>query len=444
MAASQLLDDWYGLTPAIANEQLMREHASRTMQTARVRVVGAILEQHARERLGYSADDKSAEGSIYRTVLERTGLHLQDGASWRFADPDEIEEQGLHAAWLEIAHFFRNPTTSRGKPLTGLTNTLTGRPNGVPRAVLPILIAAGYKRFARTVALYQDGVYLPDLLGFQFDQIVTAADAIAVRVEQPELKLINYLRELAYAFSHEHPNADDELFRAAFDAIARWRMGIPEGSKRTQKLDAPAKALLRAIDGSKDPVDLLLTGIPGAFGAKGPDGAIIGTLERTRKRIDGLADEFAEEAMQTVEEAFRAGGDQSSLLDAVRGWAACFDAKAMDDRGDLRISDKAVLRKAVETANGRFSPKSFAASLSSILLQRSLDKWDDRTAVQFRAALRETRERIETAALDTAEPQEDLRPIISARINELNLLLAKIDRLPETSGPGFKKQGGAR
>ena len=64
--------------------------------------------------------------------------------------------------------------------------------------------------------------------------------------------------------------------------------------------------------------------------------------------------------------------------------------------------------------------------------------------MQFRAALRETRERIETAALDTAEPQEDLRPIISARINELNLLLAKIDRLPETSGPGFKKQGGAR
>jgi hypothetical protein len=444
MAASQLLDDWYGLTPAIANEQLMREHASRTMQTARVRVVGAILEQHARERLGYGPDDKSAEGSIYRTVLERTGLHLQDGASWRFADPDEIEEQGLHAAWLEIAHFFRDPTTSRGKPLTGLITTLTGRPYGVPRAVLPLLIAAGYKRFARTVALYQDGVYLPDLLGFQFDQLVTAPDAIAVRVEQPELKLINYLRELSYAFSHEHPNADDELFRSAFDAIARWRMGVPEGSKRTQKLDAPAKALLRAIDGSKDPVDLLLTGIPGAFGGKGPDGAIIATLERARKRIDGLADEFAEEAMQTVEEAFRAGGDQSSLLDAVRGWASCFDAKAMDDRGDLRISDKAVLRKAVETANGRFSPKSFAASLSSILLQRSLDKWDDRTAVQFRAALRETRERIETAALDTAEPQEDLRPIISARINELNLLLAKIDRLPETSGPGFKKQGRAR
>lgn len=300
MAASQLLDDWYGLTPAIANEQLMREHASRTMQTARVRVVGAILEQHARERLGYSPDDKSAEGSIYRTVLERTGLHMQDGASWRFADPDEIKEQGLHAAWLEIAHFFRDPTTSRGKPLTGLINTLTGRPNGVPRAVLPLLIAAGYKRFARTVALYQDGIYLPDLLGFQFDQLVTASDAIAVRVEQPELKLINYLRELSYAFSHEHPNADDELFRTAFDAIARWRMGVPDGSKRTQKLDAPAKALLRAIDGSKDPVDLLLTSIPGAFSAKGPDGAIIGTLERARKKIDGLADEFAEEAMQTV------------------------------------------------------------------------------------------------------------------------------------------------
>lgn len=444
MAASALLDAWYEDTPRIANEQLMRESASRTMQTARVRVVGAILERHNRERLGYEKDERSAEGSIYRTILERSGLHRPDGSGWRFVDPDEVADKGLRKAWSEIAHFLMTPTGPRGKPLAGLLTRLSGPPFGVPRAMLPLLIAGGYKRFARTVAIYLDGVYLPDLLGFQFDQLVMAPEGVVVRVAKPEIRLINFLRELCYTFAHEYPGVDDELFRSAFDAIARWRAGVPEGSKRTQKLDGPSKMLLRAIDASKDPVDLLLQGIPAAFGFDEPDITMIARLDRARTSIDGLADAFALEAMGAVEEAFRAGRAKGTLLAAVKGWASCFDETAMDGRGDLRISDKAVLRKAIETANGRFSPKSFAGTLSSILLQRPLEKWDDRTAVQFRAALRETRERIETAALDTSSPTQQLRPIIAARMEDLKSLLARLDDLPEQPGIEMRNLGAAR
>jgi hypothetical protein len=169
--------------------------------------------------------------------------------------------------------------------------------------------------------------------------------------------------------------------------------------------------------------------------------SIIPALEAARRRIDGLAEEFALEAMSTLTEAFRVDVDSADLLSTVTRWAACFDHRAMEARGDLRISDKAVLRKAVETANGRFSPKSFAAALSSILLQRGLDKWDDRTSVQFRAALREARERLETAALDTRAPGPELKPIISSRLDDLRKLLAQIDDLPDQSGPGLKNMG---
>jgi hypothetical protein len=441
IAGSSLLDKWYRLTPRIANDQLMREAASRTMQTARVRIVGAILEHHGRERIGYADDDRSAEGSIYRTVLERTGIHRPDGNGWRLAHQDEIDDPGLAEAWTEIALFFRRPTTARGKPLAQLIDTLAGAPHGVPRAVMPILVAAGYRAFARAVALYRDGIYMPDVLGFQFDQLVAQPEGVSVRVEHTDIRMINYLRELCYAFTHEHPGAEEELVRAAHDAVARWRASVPEGSKRTQKVDVKAKALLRAIDGGGDPMDLLVRAIPAAFGADGPDVSIIPALEAARRRIDGLAEEFALEAMSTLTEAFRVDVDSADLLSTVTRWAACFDHRAMEARGDLRISDKAVLRKAVETANGRFSPKSFAAALSSILLQRGLDKWDDRTSVQFRAALREARERLETAALDTRAPGPELKPIISSRLDDLRKLLAQIDDLPDQSGPGLKNMG---
>lgn len=443
MAASALLDQWYNLTPSIINEQLMRDQASRTMQTARVRMIGAVLAHHATPRLGYSADDSGSEGSIYRTVLERTGLHKPDANCWRFADPHELADEGLKAAWAEIGVFFRKPTSPQGKPLKALIDLLNSRPHGVPRAVLPLLIAAGYVRFAHAVAIYQDGIYLPDLLGFQFDQLVSIPEDVVVRVEEVDIRKMNYLRELCYAFTHETPG-EDELIRRAYDAVMRWRATVPEGSKRTQKLEASGKALLRAIDEARDPVDLLLRDIPQAFGIEVLDARAIAQIERARTLIDRLADEFAKEAMATVEEAFRVSGGAGSLLDAVRAWANCFDTTAMESRGDLRISDKAVLRKASETANGRFSPKSFAASLSSILLQRPLDKWDDRTAVQFRTALRETRERIETAALDTDQPTPSLKPIVEARLKDLQSLLDKLNEPTVTISLEKKKSGGAR
>lgn len=428
VAASLLFDRWFNRTPRIANDQLMRAQASRTIQTARVRVVGAILERSDRDRLGYEAMDRSAEGSIYRTVLENTGLHRS--AERRFADIDEVEDPGLRKAWALIADFFRTPTSiDLPGPMSALIDQLANSPTGVPKAIMPLLIAAGYKRFARTVAIYKDGAFVPDMLGYSFDQMIMTPYGYMVHVERADLAVTDYLREIAYTFTHVRPPVDEELIRSAFDAINHWKQTVPDSAKRTQRLSGGATAMLGAIISAHDPVHLLLKALPEAFGLRSPDSKVISEIERARKSVDQLYDSYAQEAVATLAEAFRlSGSEPSGLFNAVRDWAQCFDADAMETRADLRVSDKAVLRKAIETSNGRFSPKSFAGALSSILLQRGLEKWDDRTAAQFRTVLRETRERIETAALNTPRPKQQLRPIIVARIDELNDLLARLDQ----------------
>jgi hypothetical protein len=78
------------------------------------------------------------------------------------------------------------------------------------------------------------------------------------------------------------------------------------------------------------------------------------------------------------------------------------------------------------------------------LLQRSLDKWDDRTAAQFRSALRDARERIEAAALDTETPAPALRPIVQARVEELTRMLVKIDETEDSRVRGLQIAGGKR
>ncbi|MET3761874.1 hypothetical protein [Sphingomonas sp. UYEF23] len=433
MAASRLLSKWFDKTPRIANEQLMRGAASRTMQTARVRVVGSILERSDRPRLGYEEGDRSAEGSIYRTVIENTGL--RPAGSKRFADPDQITEPGLQEVWFRIAAFFMTPT-GHGKgayrDLNAFVSSLASAPMGVPMAVIPVLVAAGFKHFSRAVALYDSGRYVADTLGFQFDNMVSSPEGFCVQVLDPTPDLVEYLSEIAYVFAHERPTASTELVRFAQDALTRWLLTVPDGSRRSQKLGTHARGLLRTVDSSSDPVQLLLNDLPSALGAKGPSPTLIGKLEAARNEIDHLRDQFAQDAVEVIAESFRSAYIGVDPLEAVTAWAGCFDAASLDRRDDLRIVDRAVLRKAVEAVNGRFSPKSLANALSSILLQRSLDKWDDRTAAQFRSALRDARERIEAAALETDTPTVALRPIVHARVEELTRMLVKIDETEDS------------
>lgn len=435
MAASELLTARYHQTPKIGNEQLMRDQVSRTMQTARVRIISGILERSERLRLGLDEGDQSAESSLYRTVLEKTGLHRNEDR--RFALIHEVTDTGLAKAWSLIAGFFQTPTPYEGRPLSELTTELHDPPIGLPLGMTPLLVAAGYRQFARTLGIYRKGVYENDLLGFQFDQMVMQPQDFTVRVVAADIKVCEYLRELCYAFQHDHPGASDELIRRAYDAIQSWLLTVPDAARRTQKLDEPSKRLLNAISNVRDPLDLLLSTIPAAFGAQGPERGLVARVELARKAIDELRDIFADEAVTTVREAFRLGTDGSvDLLEAVKTWAGCFDASDLTRRNDLRISDKAVFARAVETANGRFSPKSFAGALSSILLKTSLDKWDDRSASEFRVALREARERIEVAAISGGAITLALRPIITARIAELQSRLAELDRLADHSDRG--------
>lgn len=438
MAASRLLNQWYSRTPRIANDQMMRDKASRTMQTARVRVVGAILERGERPRLGYEEGDRSAEGSIYRTVLEHSGL--RPAGATRFVDPDQIEDPGLREVWMQIAEFFRLPSGGARKELAGLVAALASPPMGVPLAVIPLIVAAGFKHFARAVALYRDDVYVTDTLGFPFDMMVASPEGYTVEVLDATAEVKDYLGEIAYVFAHEHPPADGERVRFAYDALTSWLLTVPDGSRRSQKLSAEARALLRLLGASSDPVDLLFTAIPAAMGHAKDPLASIAALERTRNEIDHLRDEFAQEAVVVIADSFSTDPGTTDPLAAITAWANCFDSAALDRRSDLRIVDKAVLRKSLEAINGRFSPKSLANSLSSILLQRSLDKWDDRTAAQFRFALRDARERIESAALDTDRPDPALRPVVEARLKELTAMLGKIDAA--SKGPDLKIAGG--
>lgn len=82
--------------------------------------------------------------------------------------------------------------------------------------------------------------------------------------------------------------------------------------------------------------------------------------------------------------------------------------------------------------SGRYSAEGMARVSSQILIKRGIDKWQDDTKEFFRKELREARERVEAAALDTEQPSEKLVPVIESRLRYLQDQLARIRQ----RGPG--------
>ena len=230
IAASELMDIWYSLTPEIRNDQMMRNRLSRQMQTAQVRVILRIMERGHEAQLGYAADDPSAEASVYRTLLARTAIHRSSDDRGHFTAPHELTEPGLRAAWEEIETFFREPRVVP-KPLTEIVDALRNPPIGLPFGVLPIFVMAGYRAFARALTLRSDGVYVADVLGFEASKMFLEPERHSVTVYEASKATIAYLREVASVFAHLEPRPDEEFVGFACDALTQWTASVPRGGE---------------------------------------------------------------------------------------------------------------------------------------------------------------------------------------------------------------------
>ena len=424
IAASDLLDRTYPATPRIFNDQMMRNRLSRQMETARIRVLTRILEKGHLPQIGFRAEElSSAEGSVYRTLLEATRLHRSDAESGWFTEPEELDDPGLQCAWAIVRDFFCVPGR---KTLLDIVERLSAPEIGMPSGVIPLFVVAGLKAFGRAVSLRTDSAYVADLLGFAASRMFLEPANTAVEVHSSDPETLSYLSEFAYIFSHKRPTALDEHVRFAADALAAWRVSLSDGVKRSRRHTDDGRMLMRLVNEAADVSALLLEDLPKAWGqrTKGmtPFHSVLTLAEKARNDIDRLIEGYVRDAVDVVGEvlSLEPGSDP---VTGIQAWVGCFDVPAFLAREDVTMIDKTILRTARDTLNGRYSAESLARAVSSVLLQRGVDRWEDGTPNQMRRLLRECRARIEEAALAAPVPDAAIAPIIHARIRDLEAKL---------------------
>ncbi|NSY68401.1 hypothetical protein G6L35_05950 [Agrobacterium tumefaciens] len=428
IAVSDILDGWYPKTPKIINDQIVRTKLSRQMSTARIRVITRLMVHAGTTGLGYAPDDGSAEASVYRTVLQRTGLHVDVDGHGAFAEPRDIADPGLSLAWEEIRNFF---TTKGRKPLAQIMSVLSAPPLGVAAGLLPILVMAGYKAFAKAVTIHTEGQYVRDILGFDSMRMFKEPDNTVFDVHSSSPPIMRYLDDFAYIFLYEKPGIFEEKIMFANMALEKWLSTVAEGARRSKRMPDKARSLLRSIQYAEDPALLIMETLPNLLGPADKPFEdklihVLNALQSCRNSIDGLEKGYLRDAVDVVEDVLHLEGSDLKTVDGVLEWAACFDVPALMKRQDMKMTDQTLLRTVNDTRNGRYSAEGLARVISQLLMKRGVDKWQDDTKEHFRKELREARERIETVALDVEDPSADLIPLIESRMMYLANQLERI------------------
>ena len=444
IAVSEIMDKVYPKTPKINNIQLVRQMISQPMNTNRIRLITKLLEFAEKPNLDYSDDDGSAAASIYRTVLRRTGLHkVSTEGKGSFANPNDINsDRGLKQVWQHLQEFFTKPGE---KPLESIVTLLGSSPFGLAAGVIPVVIMASYKAFGSCVSMYRNNEYVPDILGFDAVRMFENQTEFKFKVVGNDESTLNYLSDLSFVFAQQRPGKYDEHVRFAYSSLMSWYDSVGDGAKRSKHLTILDHKLLREIYEMEDPTEFFLETLPQIFTnknlkskknlnkvTKSESNRVIKAVEDCRKNIDGLIDGYIRDAIKVIKGSLSLNslGNSSkpskNSLAGIREWISCFNIPEMMKRSDLKYTDKRILEIAKETSNNQHTPETLARMLSSMLLQRSMEKWQDETADHLRKELRECRHRIESTALDIEKPSKQLQPVVKARIEFLENLLKKM------------------
>ena len=420
---SEIADDRFPETPRIVNELIVRKTLSRPMVNARKKVLLGILERTGELSLGFSDTATTPDASTYRTVIERPGLYVHVPPHGRWAEPSEIPDPGLRAVWAHLEDFFSEPAASKD-PGTLITDLQTP-PYGLRFGVIPLLFAAGLKAFGRAIAIRKGGAYLHDVLASEIEDICARPDRYEVEVLSFDEDRDHGLSRLIEIFGTERAGRETDRLRYAWDALQAWKNQLPPAALRSRQVGPAARMFQAALRDASDPAELFFRTIPRIADTDTLDQAALDTVDVARRELEDIVVGYQSAAVEAVRETLSLGRETGNALDGAEVWAACFPDAALPQNG-LDGPQRALLQQARHAGSGRHTEASFARALSTVLIGRDFHQWDDRTPRQFAGRLRETAERIESAALEAEAPDPRLRPLVESRLRDLIDTLQKM------------------
>ena len=259
---SKICDEVYHKTPLIQNELINRRKISATITTARKKLIQAILENGDQENLGITG--YPAEMSIYRSLLQNTGIHREVDGVCGFHPPKPDDKNEMKHTWNAIEAFLE---ASEGKrqPVVQLYERLMAPPLGLRSGPLPILLCAVMHHYRTEIALYENGSFIADWSMPVFERFLKAPQLFELKRFQMTGARSNLFSQFSKVFNPSTETQTPDLLTVV-TPLMRTIAQLPKYTLTTQELGDNAKNLRKVVLNAREPDELLFKQLPAAFG----------------------------------------------------------------------------------------------------------------------------------------------------------------------------------
>ena len=292
--ASELASTRYPNSPRLNNELLNRIKPSSNAVAAQNALLRAMVSNEGTPRLGI--EGFPAEGGLYASLLEATGLYADKGEGLRFYQPSENDDYGLCPLWDATVGLLKE-ADDRTVSVAEIYKLWSEPPFGVKDGLMPVLVVAFILSRREQVALYREGVFQARFK--DIDVEILAKDPREIQLRWMDLSTLSrrllssmaeVVRELDTnnSLTHLAPIDVARGLIAIFDRLHSW-------TKRTTQLSANAIRVRDLFKLANDPNKFLFDDIPAAFGERGAldnDTAIQAVVNDVREGLEELVESY--------------------------------------------------------------------------------------------------------------------------------------------------------
>lgn len=290
---SDICDHLFKTAPIVRNELINRQNISSAAAAARMRLIERILEIPNERLLGMDPEKKPPEMSMYMSVLQHGGLHVETETMSQFVIPSESND---HLRLLPtLTHI---ETRLKGEPdrpirVSLLLNELAAIPFGIRAGLAPLLLAVFYVIHRRNIACYENGTFLSELSGAEFLRLTKKPETFEFQYCNIEgLRIVAFeqlARVLNVSADREQPDLLD-VVRPLCVIVAR----LCPYAQKTKQLSPGALAVRNALMDARDPLKLLFELLPSACGYEpiGPDDKNGHTAKKYAQSLSQAIDEL--------------------------------------------------------------------------------------------------------------------------------------------------------
>ncbi|MDE0024766.1 MAG: hypothetical protein OXP69_10180 [Spirochaetaceae bacterium] len=409
---SSIMRTVYPLTPRIRNEIIVRRRPRPAIVNSRKKLILGILERSGTDNLGL--EGFRPDMSMFRTVLLLTGLYRSDlkdpdgeDATWRYAVPEELQDDGLRQIWECMRDFLTTPS-SDPKPLADLISVIGSAPYGVRSGIVPILLAAGIRGFPGPISITTvDGSYVSDLLPSTIEEMAAHPNEYQVLVPNLGAAQREFLDRVADLFEYtELAGSEADPVRRCHDALVNWRSALPHSALSSRYLSGGARSFGRLLTAAVDPYRLLFEAVPRVLHVPNTEvDSLLHALSECKAEIEGVLHWNYEAASRAIRSAFPVvNGADTSLREIVGAWAEFFPGTVVQEVKD------GIAQALISRARMRYdTDQALADALAALLVGKRISRWEDSSIVVFERELGAVIRRVEDTVLSLSSVADGLR-----------------------------------